>query len=204
MRTHKLRGTWGKGVPFLKYQEDQWAQGLKDGFLAPVSPPHGASGPCMDWSGSTLLSRPEFGPHSLEASGRDPVMERVTEAGLEARAPTANLNAGQELFVSYLIRTELNWFPKSHNAIRGCHKRTKIKTKTSSGAPYVIFSMLKSVKRQIEGKTKSKNTTKHCQAFREKAGEIFPKGGMPLESIWQAVCTWRDKGNELMAFLFFN
>lgn len=24
-------------------------------------------------------------------------MERVTEAGLEARAPTANLNAGQEL-----------------------------------------------------------------------------------------------------------
>lgn len=116
----------------------------------------------------------------------------------------SSLNAGQELFVSYLIRTALNWFPKSHNAIRGCHKRTKIKTKTSSGAPYVIFSMLKSVKRQIEGKTKSKNTTKHCQAFREKAGEIFPKGGMPLESIWQAVCTWRDKGNELMAFLFFN
>lgn len=48
-------------------------------------------------------------------------------------------------------------------------------------------------------KTKSKNKSKHCQAFREKARENFPKGQMPLENIWHALCILRDKVSELIA-----
>lgn len=51
------------------------------------------------WTELAALSSSDqnSGPHSLVAAGRDQIMELVTKTGLEARMPTANLSAGQEL-----------------------------------------------------------------------------------------------------------
>lgn len=65
----------------------------------------------------------------------------------------------------------------------GCLKRTKVKTKTSFGALYVVFSTLKSVKRQIEEKQKAKTQPNTAKLLEKKWEKKFPMGQMPLESI---------------------
>ena len=68
----------------------------------------------------------------------------------------------------------------------GAVKDQQSKQKTCR-ALYDVFSMLKNVKSRYK-KNKSKNKSKHCQAFREKAEGKFPQRQMLLENMTGCLC----------------
>lgn len=72
------------------------------------------------------------------------------------------------------------------------------KSKPKKNFPSAVWCLFYAQKKR----NKSRNKTKHHQAFREKLEEKFPKGKTPLENIWLAVCIWRDKSNVSIAFFF--
>ena len=63
-----------------------------------------------------------------------------------------------------------------------------------------VFSMLKNVKSRYK-KNKSKNKSKHCQAFGEKAEGKLPQRQMLLESMTGCLCFWETKARVFIAFL---
>lgn len=86
-----------------------------------------------------------------------------------------SLNTGQELSVSHLIRPAQNRFPKSRDAIRRCHKRTKIETKNSSRTLYNTLFYAPECQEADRRKTKAKTKPNTAKFLEEKQKKNFPK-----------------------------